>query len=203
MSHNALKISMEILQSPIILLSISLASLAFLMIHSFRQRVIRALYYASAHPIRTQIAVFCFTFLVTMLAMSLGWRPSGTNVVTFTTDNGTVYSTDAGDYNQLYNRLAKSLEENPHAEIEVELVSFVRLIDGEKRNFILIEEGKYQDDQGRIWTLSDLQAHPREELINVFGLCTSEDYFDVKFGYTVLEIEYEMCSVIHTHLCPT
>ncbi|KAJ5623461.1 hypothetical protein N7490_012066 [Penicillium lividum] len=169
MSHNGLKSdvsSMEILQSPIFLLSISLASLALLVIRSFRQRVIRALYYANAHPIRTQIAVFCSVCLVIMFAMYLGWRPSGTNVVTFTTDNGTVYSADAGEYNQLYDGLAKSLKENPHAKIEVELVSFMRQIDGEMRDFFLIEEGKYRDDRGRVWTMSELQAHPREEVMS-------------------------------------
>ncbi|KAJ5797475.1 uncharacterized protein N7503_006771 [Penicillium pulvis] len=97
-----------------------------------------------------------------MLAIYVGWRhPSTGNVVTFTTKYGTVHTADAGEYNKLYEGMAKSLKDNP-GDITVKLTSFARLIDGQMKNFYLVEEEKYIDDEGRVWTEDELYALPRE-----------------------------------------
>lgn len=83
------------------------------------------------------------------------------NVVTFTAENGTVYTADAAEYNKLYEGLAQSLKEDPLEEIIVEATFFTRLIDGKLKRSYLIEEGKYIDDEGRVWTEGELQALPR------------------------------------------
>lgn len=59
---------------------------------------------------------------------------STSNVVTFTAENGTVYTGDAGEYTELYESLAKYLEENSLKKIAVELTSFTRLIDGKLKH---------------------------------------------------------------------
>ncbi|KAJ5549433.1 hypothetical protein N7513_006667 [Penicillium frequentans] len=156
---------LEFLQNPILLLSISIGSLAAIAImlgRPLRQRIVNILHHIQMHQRQFQIACLCWSFFTILLAIYVGWRPSSTgDVVTFTTENGTVYTADAGEYNKLYEGLAKSLEGNP-GEMTVEVTSFGRLIDGKLKNFYLIEEEKYIDDEGRVWTEDELYALPRE-----------------------------------------
>lgn len=58
--------------------------------------------------------------------------------------------------------MAKSLKDNSGGEITVQLYSFGRLVDGKMKMFYLVEEEKYIDDEGRVWTQDELHALPRE-----------------------------------------
>lgn len=73
-----------------------------------------------------------------------------------------MYTADAGAYNKLYEGMAKSLKDNPGEEITVKLTSFGRLIDGKMKMFYPVEEEKYIDDGGSVWTQDELYALPRE-----------------------------------------
>lgn len=126
-----------------------------------RQRIVNRLH-TNMHQRQSQIACLCLAFLTLTLAIYVGWRPSSAgDVVTFTTKYGTVYTADAGAYNKLYEGMAKSLKDNPGEEITVKLTSFGRLIDGKMEMFYLVEEEKYIDDEGRVWTQDELHTFPR------------------------------------------
>ncbi|KAJ5998465.1 hypothetical protein N7451_006275 [Penicillium sp. IBT 35674x] len=97
-----------------------------------------------------------------MSTIHTSWRPSSAgHDVTSTAGNGTVYTADAGEYNQIYEGLAKSLEGNPGG-IKAQVTSLGRFFEGKLKYFYLVEEEKYIDDEGRVWTQDELQALTRE-----------------------------------------